>query len=336
MADPPGTGIGVPTASVPPDAGARMKPAASTLLATRSPRDAPLPHQEPAARASHLHRAPVDRASGPAHRPGRLVLGRHLVIGLRHRADAPSPDPDHRRGRVLVGHPHQPRRDLRPSLRDALVPRGGQGVHQGRRGLRGGPRELRPQRRPGGRHVVAHRLHVDGGGVGGGRRGRDHLRGPEPGPLYDVDRHRPGHPPRLREPARHSRGRPHVRRPHLLLHRQHGAAHRLGHLQGGDRVPARPSDHRAPRLGPHRVAGQRTALRSHRVRAAQGVRLGRLGPDRDGGHLQRRERLPQAGVAQRPDHHGLDGHDPRVPRPRGLRARHPSPTPCPTSRAPPR
>ncbi len=54
--------------------------------------------------------------------------------------------------------------------------------------------------------------------------------------------------------------------------------------------------------------------------AAQGVRLGGLGPDRNRGHLQRRERLPQAGVSQRPDHHGLDGHDPRVTRPRGLRA----------------
>ena len=48
--------------------------------------------------------------------------------------------------------------------------------------------------------------------------------------------------------------------------------------------------------------------------------IGRLGPDRHRGHLQRRERLPQAGVTQRSDHHGLDGHDPRIARPRSLRA----------------
>ena len=40
----------------------------------------------------------------------------------------------------------------------------------------------------------------------------------------DVDRLRPAH--RLRQPARHPRGGPGLRRAHLLLHRQHGPAHR--------------------------------------------------------------------------------------------------------------
>ena len=47
---------------------------------------------------------------------------------------------------------------------------------------------------------------------------------------HGVDRRRPRRPHRLRQPARHPRGGPDLRRPDLLLHRQHGAAHhrRLG------------------------------------------------------------------------------------------------------------
>ena len=253
----PGQGSGAPTTSVTPAPERAHEARRFHAGPARSPRDAPLPHQEPAARASYRHRATVDRASGQADRPGGLVLRRHLVVGVRHRADAPSPDPDHRRCRLLLGRPHQHRGDLRPSLRDPLLSRGGQGVHEGRRSLRGGPRELRPQRGPGGRHVAAHRLHLDGRSLGGGRRGRGHLGRPEPHPLYDVDRHRPGHSPCLWEPARHSRGRPHVRRPHLLLHRQHGAAHRRGDLQGRQPGPSTPI--RSPGTRARSPSGRREA-----------------------------------------------------------------------------
>ena len=65
-----------------------------------------------------------------------------------------------------------------------------------------------------------HRLHVDRRSVGGGGGGRRHLRHPEPDSVYDLDRHKPGHSSRLREPARNPRSWPHIRRPHLFLHCQ--------------------------------------------------------------------------------------------------------------------
>ncbi len=94
-------------------------------------------------------------------------------------------------------------------------------------------------------------------------------------------------------------------------------------LQGHRRVVARPFHLRAhggfQPDGPHRFAGERAPLRGHGVRRSQGLRLGRVGADRHRGHLQRGEHLPPARVAQRPDHHGPDGHHPRIAGARRIR-----------------
>ena len=86
-------------------------------------------------------------------------------------------------------------------------------------------------------------LHPHGRGVGVGRHRRADLavRGAEPAPGADrarVHRHRD-----VREPARREGERQGLRRPHLLLHAQHGRAPRLRRVEVPRRRPAR--DHRA-------------------------------------------------------------------------------------------
>ena len=261
----PNSGTGTPMTSLKPPPEARLKPAVSTLA------QLDLPETLRYRIKNRLLGPPIATERQSTERLGKptalAVLSSDVISSSAYATEQMliPPDPDHRRCCILLGHPHQHRGDFRSSLRDPLLPRGGQGVHEGRGRLRGGPRELRPQRGPSGRHVVAYRLHLDGGGLGGGRRGRHHLRLPEPHSLYDLDRHRPGHSSGVRQSARNPGSRPHVRRPHLLLHRQYGAPHRLGALQDCDWVPPRPCDHRTPRLGPRRDGGKRSSLRSQRV-----------------------------------------------------------------------
>ena len=97
------------------------------------------------------------------------------------------------------------------------------------------------KRRPDRGHVPAHRLHADGGRVGGRRGVGPHLGLPRAEAPHHPDRHRPGDPARLRQPAGHPRGRPGLRRPHLLLHRQHGGADRRRALPGRSTAPSTPT-----------------------------------------------------------------------------------------------
>ena len=130
----------------------------------------------------------------------------------------------HRGGRLRAGGAGHHRRRRRAALRHRFVPRGGEGLHQGGRRLRGGARELRARAWPRSRRCRCssttrsrwrcrwrpgwHALTsvFPASASGGDGRDRHRLRGPH----------------RLREPAGHPRGGPHLRRADLLLHRQHG------------------------------------------------------------------------------------------------------------------
>jgi len=73
-----------------------------------------------------------------------------------------------RPGRLLAGAADDPAHPVRRRAGRAVLPRGGVGVHQGRRLVRSGQGELRPAGRPGGRGRAADRLRGHGRGADGG------------------------------------------------------------------------------------------------------------------------------------------------------------------------
>ena len=94
-----------------------------------------------------------------------------------------------------------------------------------------------------------------------------------------------------------------LRRPHLLLHAQHGrAARRTASCSyvGGDLAAITAVRRRATSHDRRRSGQRRALLRRQRLRARQGVRLRRRGGHRRGGHLQRRPGVPGAGVEATP------------------------------------
>ena len=95
------------------------------------PRGLPLSPEEQAARAGAHDRGAALGASQQDDGARRLVLRRHLVLGLRHRAGVDPAGQSDRRRRVL---PHRADHDCRhrgAGLRHPLVPRSGQGLHKG-------------------------------------------------------------------------------------------------------------------------------------------------------------------------------------------------------------
>ncbi len=136
-----------------------------------APGDASLSAEEPATRTPDRDRAPVNRAPRPPDRTGGPVVGRHLFVGVRDRADPLRPGEGDRGGGVLARDADHPRGHRGPRLRDALVPRGREGLHEGRRRLRGIAGEFRAQGRPGRGHVASDRLHPHCRGFGRGGRG---------------------------------------------------------------------------------------------------------------------------------------------------------------------
>ena len=108
-------------------------------------------------------------------------------------------------------------------------------LHEGRRLLRRGPRQLRPEDRPDRRRGAADRLHgdrrrADVGRHGGAdqRRARAWPTRPTPWPSPSASCSPP-----LRQPARHPRGRQLLRHPDLLLHLLAGLGDRRRLRQGG-------------------------------------------------------------------------------------------------------
>ena len=101
---------------------------------------------------------------------------------------------------------------------------------------------------------------------------------------------------RLRQPPGREGVREGLRRPHLLLHRQHVRAAGLGlwkYLGGDLPVVGERRGQRPPRRD---VRRRRALLRRRALRRAPRLRLRRRRGHRRGGHLQRRARLPGAGV----------------------------------------
>ncbi len=273
------------------------------------PRDPHLPHQAGPARAASHQRAAGGPAPGQAHRTGRAVVRRHVVLGLRHRADAAHPDPRGRGGRLLIDHaPH--RRDPRGAGRcHHLLPRRRPLLPQGGRLLRRKQGQLRPQRGPDSRRRPAHQLHHHGGGVGGGRGRRHRVGRPRPEARRGPALHRVRRSPRLREPPGYPRGGAGLRRPHLLLHRQYGDPHRDGRRarrRGAPRACAQGRPHPPPRACRRRLAAGHL-----RFLPAPSLRQRELGHDRDRGHLQRRQHLPRAPGPQCPYHPRPHEHHPR-------------------------
>ena len=262
-------------------------------------------------------------ATGQAHGPGRAVLGRHVVLGLRQRGDAADPGPHRRAGGLLPRHADDGRHPGRPGRGDHLLPRRGPLLPEGGRLLRGEPRQLRAERRPDRRRRPAHQLHDHRGRVGGGRRRRHHLGRPALG-RYAVPLsiafvvllafgNLRGHP----------RGRAGLRHPDLLLHRQHGRAHRRSAWPR--RPPATSPGHAEPRDAAPRPRQRRAHPRRLGLLPAAGLRQRQLGHDRHRGHLQRREHLPGAPGPQRPHDPRAHEHHPRGDVPRRLRPGRPHP-----------
>ncbi len=205
-----------------------------------NPRATPVPIEEQVARAAAGDRTAELGASGPTDRLGGAGPRLHLVLGLRHRGDAHPVGAGHRTGRLQPAGPHHPGHHRCPLLRDALVPRRHQVLYEGRRGLRGGPRQLRAENRPDRRGGAVDRLHRHGRRPDVGRNGRPDECRPELGQhLRHRGHHRRGRPAAaVREPARHPRGREVLRRPHLLLRGRPGHRHHRRLHQRGDGQPA--------------------------------------------------------------------------------------------------
>ncbi len=267
------------------------------------PRDPALPPEEPPPRAAPRHRAAGVGAAQQADRARRAGARLHLVVGLRHRADADPARALRRPGRLHAGRSHHAGHPRRPLLRDPVVPRRDRPLHEGRRLLRRGPGQLRPADRADRCRRVAHRLHGDRGGADVRRHRGPHQRRAQPGqPLgHGGDHGRRDPAPPLRQPARHPRGGELLRHPDLLLRLRAGLGDHRGRGQGGGRAPA--SDAAAAR-----ERALRRQDRHARLGVADGaglhfaaalLRQRRLVADGSRGDLQRREQLPQARVAQR-------------------------------------
>ena len=154
------------------------------------PRDPSVPAEEQAARPPVGHRAAQFGASGPPDCPRHPLVRRHLLVGLRDGAGA---DPMIKvigvaASRLLM--PVSVAVIVRARLRHPVLPRGGEGLHEGRRRLRGGEGEFQAnvaQVRCG---LPADRLFPHRRGVRGRRCGRAHRRCSRARPRDDGDRHR--------------------------------------------------------------------------------------------------------------------------------------------------
>ena len=174
----------------------------------------------------------------------------------------------------------------------------------------------------GGRGVAARRLRAHRGRVHLRRRGRHRLAARLPGPGEQTGRPRPGpdHLHHRAQPAGHQGVGHGLRLPHLHLHRQPDAARRLRPHPGVLRPRA------AHQVRPRRIGGPPPGRRQPgAVPAPAGLLVRRRGPDRRGGHLQRRAGLQEAEVQERGHHHGVDGPDPRRAVLRGVGAGPPPP-----------
>ena len=188
--------------------------AASSAASTRSARrpSPAAPSGASGARPAGAHRQPhPQRARGPRAAlpdagPGRLRLGQHLLVGLRHRGDHAHPRPGRRRRPGPDHAPHPGHR--RPAgRRRHLLPADHQGLPQGGRQLHRQQRQPGGHPRPGGRLLHPGGLRAHRRRLGQRRRRRPHLGLPralrEPG----ADRRRRRRPDRLGQPARPARVR---------------------------------------------------------------------------------------------------------------------------------
>ena len=249
-----------------------------------------VPAEAGAAGPAFDQRSTHPAAAGQANRPGRPLLRRHVLVGVRHRADPAHPGSDRRTGRVRPGHPDNPGDPGSPGRGDDLLSGGRQGLSQGRRLVRGEQGQLRAQRGPDRRGRSLDQLHHHRRGLGSRRFGRHHLGGAEPagrrrphvGGLRGADR--------LGQPARPAGGGALLRHPHLLLHRQHGGPDRRRPDPGRPRQPGACADSLRP--DPARKGRERPAARGVAVLRGPGVRQWRIGHDGYRGDLQRRQRLP--------------------------------------------
>ena len=287
----------------------RCRPCATSPL---PPDSIGLPAEAQAARPAAAQRRARPPAARQAHRAGRVRVRQPLVERLRHRGDPPRP----RAG----GRPRWPSRWSCRSPIALLVmlgllilslPGDDQGVPVGRRRLPRHPRQLRHRPGPGRGRVAARRLHPHRGRVGVGRHRRADLRRStrsaryrvpislgfivivmygnlrgvkESGKVFAVPTYffmlnmalllgvRPREVPRRRPRTRSA------------------ATTRASSTSGTP--PRTPASTWAPAPYP----------------ARQGVRVGRRRRHRRRGHLQRRARLPGAGLEERPPDaraHGL-------------------------------
>ena len=133
---------------------------------------------------------------------------------------------------------------------------------------------------------------------------------PVPEPVDHRPDHRGGRPaPPLRQPAGHPGGRQVLRLPDLLLHRQPGRSSSSSATSRRPSAISMPSRCRRPTHCSAATSGRPGSgllMGLAFIIAAALVRQRRLLPHRAGGHLQRGQQLPQARVAQRPDHPGDD------------------------------
>ena len=247
------------------------------------------------------------RTSGTADGARRLLLRQHVLGRVRDRGDPPRPDPRDRDPRVRLRAPDLGRDRPDRGDPDLLVPPDDQGLPDRGRGLH------RHEGQPGAAPSAARRcrpargLRPDRERLDGGRRPSDQLgRSPgRPAPHRLLAGVRLDD--RLREPPWGAGVRQDLRGADVPVHRQPGSHVRDGDLPGRVRPsPAVPD----PAAG--RERGDLAVRRSrHGVHLAPGVRVRRSRGDGCRSDLERGPGVPQARVAQRPDHPRVDGLDPR-------------------------
>ena len=140
-------------------------------------------------------------------------------------------DAGHRPRRLRAGRADHHRAARRAALPDPLLPPDDQGLPERRRRVHGDARQLRIAARAGRRRRAAHRLRADGVGIGRGRYRRARVGVQCLHALDPADRDQLRRDHRVGKPARREGVGQGLRGPHLLLHPEHGRAHRCRRVQ---------------------------------------------------------------------------------------------------------
>ncbi len=235
------------------DPGSQRDQAAAAHPQGRSARDPRLSDQEQGPGAGPHQRPVGPRAAGQADGAGRVRLGRPFVDGVCDRGDPAHASVlrrRHRLARVQLRRPHHHRPRVRAGHPGVQLPPDHQGLPLGRRRLHRHQGQPRHHPGPGGRGLVAHRLHPHRGRVDLGRCGRPLLGRARAVPVAHGDRPRLHRDHRPRQPAWGQGVGQDLRRPDLPVHHLDVRHDHDRAGEGGARRRCTPSPRPIRRLSP--------------------------------------------------------------------------------------